>query len=133
MLPPGHSRVPTAILTMSRSFAALVPTFAILLTAHVAGAQEAPSTRPDTAAAASPRAAPTSDSVGSGSARARQLGAVEVVAKRARRAGYLVTSSRTAMKTDTPLRDTPQSATVLTERFIADQAMQSMAAVVRFI
>ncbi|MFL5617118.1 MAG: TonB-dependent receptor [Gemmatimonadaceae bacterium] len=37
------------------------------------------------------------------------------------------------MKTDTPLRDTPQSATVLTRSVIADQSMQSMADVVRFI
>jgi len=37
------------------------------------------------------------------------------------------------MKTDTPLHDTPQSATVLTRAVIADQAMQSMADVVRYI
>ena len=58
---------------------------------------------------------------------------MKVVAPRTRRTGYLVTTSRTAMKTDTPLRDTPQAATVLTNRFIADQSMQSMADVVRFI
>ena len=37
------------------------------------------------------------------------------------------------MKTNTPLRDTPQAATVITNRIIADQSMQTMADVVRFI
>lgn len=37
------------------------------------------------------------------------------------------------MKTDTPLRDTPQSATVVTRSQMADQAMQSMADVVRYV
>jgi catecholate siderophore receptor len=64
--------------------------------------------------------------------RARELARVRVVAARSR-ASYAVASSRTATKTDTPLRDTPQSATVLTRSFIADQSMQSMADAVRFI
>jgi catecholate siderophore receptor len=65
--------------------------------------------------------------------RARELSAMRVVGERANRARYTVTSSRTATKTDTPLRDTPQSATVLTRSVIADQSMQSMADAVRFI
>jgi len=65
--------------------------------------------------------------------RARELGAMRVVGERARRPGYAVSTSRTATKTDTPLRDTPQSATVLTRAVIADQAMQSMADAVRFL
>jgi catecholate siderophore receptor len=64
---------------------------------------------------------------------ARELSAMKVVGERAGRARYVVTSSRTATKTDTPLRDTPQSATVLTRSLIADQSMQSMADAVRFI
>jgi catecholate siderophore receptor len=74
----------------------------------------------------------TADSV-AGRARARELSAMRVVGERASRARYVVTSSRTATKTDTPLRDTPQSATVLTRSVIADQSMQSMADAVRFI
>jgi catecholate siderophore receptor len=58
---------------------------------------------------------------------------MKVVAERARRASYGVTSSRTATKTDTPLRDTPQSATVVSHALIADQSMQSMADVVRYV
>jgi catecholate siderophore receptor len=69
----------------------------------------------------------------SGRTRARELARMRVVAERARRAAYAATSSRTATKTDTPLRDTPQSATVLTRAFIADQSMQSMADAVRFM
>ena len=65
--------------------------------------------------------------------RARELARMRVVAERARRAAYAATSSRTATKTDTPLRDTPQSATVLTRALIADQSMQSMADAVRFM
>ena len=58
---------------------------------------------------------------------------MRIVGERAGRARYAATASRTAMKTDTPLRDTPQSATVLTRSVIADQAMQSMADAVRFL
>ena len=39
----------------------------------------------------------------------------------------------TATKTRTPLRDTPQSVTVVTRSLIADQAMQGMADVVRYV
>jgi catecholate siderophore receptor len=76
--------------------------------------------------------ASTADSV-AGRAKARKLTGMRVVGERARRAGYAATASRTATKTDTPLRDTPQSATVLTRSVIADQSMQSMADAVRFI
>jgi catecholate siderophore receptor len=73
------------------------------------------------------------DSAKRAPARARQLEAVKVVGERTRRTAYDVTRSRTATKTDTPLRDTPQSATVLSHAVIADQAMQSMADVVRYV
>src|SRR5262245_46819199 len=59
--------------------------------------------------------------------RARELEGMKIVGERTRRSAYGVTSSRTATKTDTPLRDTPQSATVLSHALIADQSMQSMA------
>ena len=74
----------------------------------------------------------TADTV-SNRTRARELARMRVVAERARRTGYAAVSSRTATKTDTPLRDTPQAATVLTRSFIADQSMQSMADAVRFM
>jgi catecholate siderophore receptor len=118
---------------MPRSFAALVPICSLLLLSHPLGAQEATRSQGDPEHAARPATASRSDSAGSVSTRPRELGAVKVVAPRSRRTGYLATTSRSAMKTDTPLRDTPQSATVLTAHFIADQAMESMADVVRFI
>ena len=48
-------------------------------------------------------------------------------------AGYLVSRSTTATRTDTPLRDTPQAISVVTRSLIADQAMASMADVVRYV
>ena len=62
-----------------------------------------------------------------------ELQRVRVVDRATRRNGYSATSSRTLTRTDTPLRDTPQSATVVTHALIADQAMQSMADVVRYV
>ncbi|MGH8131371.1 MAG: TonB-dependent receptor [Steroidobacteraceae bacterium] len=47
--------------------------------------------------------------------------------------GYLRATSRTATKTDTPLRDVPQSVTVITRELIQDQSMQSLADLVRFV
>ena len=46
---------------------------------------------------------------------------------------YLQRSTRTATKTETPLRDVPQAVTVITKDVIADQRMQNMADVVRYI
>lgn len=46
---------------------------------------------------------------------------------------YTATRSRTATRTDTPLRDAPQSISVVTRSLIADQAMTSMSDVVRYI
>ena len=63
---------------------------------------------------------------------ARELEAVRVEAARSRRT-YGVSSTRSATRADAPLRDTPQSATVLTRSLMADQAMQSMADVVRYV
>lgn len=63
----------------------------------------------------------------------RKLDVVVVVARPNRAVGYSATRSRTSTRTDTPLRDTPQAATVLTRSLIADQAMQSIADVVRYV
>ena len=46
---------------------------------------------------------------------------------------YRATSTATATKTDTPLRDVPQAVTVITDELIRDQAMQTMADVVRYV
>jgi len=65
--------------------------------------------------------------------RPTELERVRVVDRAGRRKEYNVESSRTLTRTDTPLRDIPQSATVLTSALIADQAMQGMADVVRYV
>ena len=52
--------------------------------------------------------------------------------KGAARAGYQAQQTSTATKTDTPLRDVPQSVTVIGKNVIADQRMQSMADVTRY-
>ena len=51
---------------------------------------------------------------------------------RSRRA-YTVRRTSSATRTSTLLRDVPQSATIITQALIADQGMQSMADVVRYI
>jgi catecholate siderophore receptor len=56
---------------------------------------------------------------------------VEVVGSRSH--GYAAVHSATATKTDTPIRDTPQSLSVITRDVIADQSMQNMADVVRYV
>jgi len=59
-----------------------------------------------------------------------ELDKVEVIGKAD---PYVVPESSTATKTPTPLRDTPQSITVVTQQLIRDQAMQNMADVVRYV
>ena len=65
--------------------------------------------------------------------RPHALKALAVVARAEYRAGYASARTRTATKTDAPLRDVPQSATVVTRALIRDQAMQGMADVVRYV
>jgi catecholate siderophore receptor len=50
-----------------------------------------------------------------------------------RSSDYLVRASRSATKTTTLLRDVPQSVTLIPRNVIADQGMQSMADVVRYV
>ncbi len=47
--------------------------------------------------------------------------------------GYVEKDTSTATRTNTPLRDVPQSITVVTQDMIQDQAMQNLADVVRFV
>jgi catecholate siderophore receptor len=110
---------------MPRSFVfALVSAVMLTAAATAVEAQERPRPSADSARAVDSVARRTP---------ARELSAMRVVGQRARRTQYAATASRTGTKTDTPLRDTPQSATVLTRSVIADQSMQSMADAVRFI
>ena len=56
-----------------------------------------------------------------------------VVSGQSERDAYTVKRTTTATKTDTAIRDIPQSITVITEGLIKDQAMQSMADVARYV
>jgi catecholate siderophore receptor len=110
---------------LGRAALAILPF--LLVTAPRADAQQTTSEPSDSASRASARSA------GTDSARAHRIEGVRVVAPRDRRDTYAVLATRSATKTMTPLRDTPQSATVLTHAVIADQAMQSMADALRFV
>jgi catecholate siderophore receptor len=61
-----------------------------------------------------------------------QLPRVTVVGQR-ESDGYRNDHSRSAMKTDTSLKDIPQSVTVVTRDLIRDQSMQSLADVARYV
>ncbi len=95
-----------------------------LTLAAAAGAQ--PATPADSARPAAGPPGGTADS-----ARVARLRGVEVTAARTR--GYAARRTTTATRTDTPLRDVPQAVSVVTRQLMADQAMRSMADVVRFI
>jgi catecholate siderophore receptor len=105
---------------------ALLAAAAYLVAASPLAAQQAVSNSTDSASAAA-------DTGTAGTRRPTELERVRVVDRATRRASYSATSSRTLTRTDTPIRDTPQSATVLTSAVIADQAMQGMADVVRYV
>ena len=66
-------------------------------------------------------------------ARRDTLATVRVTADAARSGGYATPRTSTATKTLLPLRDVPQAVTVVARPLIADQSMQSMADVVRYI
>ena len=46
---------------------------------------------------------------------------------------YQVRDTRSATKTDTPLVDVPQGATIVTEELMRDQAMTSLPEVLRYV
>lgn len=64
---------------------------------------------------------------------ARELDTVSVRAKRQREAEYTVRRITSATKTDLPLRDVPQSITVIPKALLADQSAQSMSEIARFM
>lgn len=57
----------------------------------------------------------------------------ELITVIGRRPAYTENATTTATRTDTPLRDTPQSVSVITNDLIEDQGMRSMADVVRYV
>ncbi len=61
----------------------------------------------------------------------RTLDAVKVTARR--RSSYAAPATSSATRTDLPLRDTPRAVSVITNHLIADQSMQSMADVARYV
>lgn len=61
------------------------------------------------------------------------LGRVVVTGAAPRPRGYGATYSTSATKTSTPLRDVPQAVSVVTRELIADQAMQGLTDVVRYV
>jgi catecholate siderophore receptor len=70
---------------------------------------------------------------GSGQLRAQAIAPVIVTANAGRPIRYTTRRTSTATRTDAQLRDVPQSVTVLGRDLIADQSMQSMSDVVRYI
>ena len=76
---------------------------------------------------------PTADTIARRAGPAPTLERILVTEASGRKRAYHVKSISTATKTITPLRDVPQSATIISQAQIADQAMQSMSDVVRYI
>ena len=70
---------------------------------------------------------------GPGQASTQALAPVVVTANAARAIRYSARRTTTATRTDAQLRDVPQAVTVLGRDLIADQSMQSMSDVVRYI
>ena len=64
---------------------------------------------------------------------AQNLRRLIITERAAKRTGYGASRTTTATKTSTPLRDTPQSVSVVSRQLIADQSMQGMADVVRYV
>src|SRR5262249_11450352 len=64
-----------------------------------------------------------------------QLGTITVEADAAKSSsdGYIVPQTSTATKTNTPLRDIPQSVTVVTKRQVQDIGAQKLEDVVRYV
>ena len=105
-------------------------TAAVLATALLASALALPGVLPAQATSRAVRDSlvphPTRDS-------ARTLAPVVTRTDRVGRARYVAASASAALRTGTPLHETPQSVTVVGHALIADQAMQGMADVVRYV
>jgi catecholate siderophore receptor len=82
---------------------------------------------------AAQQSTPTAKDSSAADSSARHLKGLRVIGERTAKKSYSVPSSRTATKTDTKLRDTPQSVSVVTSALIADKAMQNMSDVVQYL
>jgi len=67
------------------------------------------------------------------SAQTVELPQVQVTGELSGKDNYFVPVTTTATKTDTPLRDVPQSVTIVTRQLIKDTSAQSIADVVRYV
>jgi catecholate siderophore receptor len=81
--------------------------------------------------AQTPAASAKDSTVHQADSTARKLHRVRIIDRRS--SSYAPPSTRTATKTDTPLRDVPQAATVLTRGFMNDKAIQTMSQAVEFV
>lgn len=114
---------------------------ALLLSASVSPAsgqsEPQPTPKPDTVVRDSlPLSSTTPDSAavaGKAKSDAPQLTPVKVLGRNARGSGYLRFETATATRTPTLLRDVPQAVTVINRALIADQGMQGMNDVVRYV
>ena len=104
-------------LTHRPSILAVAVLAAVAMDAPLAFALQQPTQKPDSAG----KRAPTT------------LTQVVVSDSVRRRASYTVRRTASATRTDVLLRDVPQSATVISRALIADQAMQGMADIVRYV
>ncbi len=100
--------------TLASTARAAATTAALCLSAAALTAQQQPAPPRDSAAKA-------------------MLSRVTITDSIRRRPAYNVKRSTSATRTDMLLRDLPQSATVISKSLIADQAMQGMADVVRYV
>ena len=75
----------------------------------------------------------TGDPVALGTLRVEGRGAADFTLQTPRDPGYKAGRTVTATRTETELLDTPQAVSVVTRRQIEDQALQSMAEVVRYV
>jgi catecholate siderophore receptor len=86
------------------------------------------------AAIAAPAEAALADSAAAAAAPADfELASGEVIVVTGIQPQYGAASIRSATRTDTPLRDVPQAVSVVSERQIDDQAMRSVAEVLRYV
>ncbi|HEY0569780.1 MAG TPA: TonB-dependent receptor plug domain-containing protein, partial [Xanthobacteraceae bacterium] len=109
--------------TGARRFALLATTFLISFNVNLvdAVAREKPKQKQQAAEALD------------ANAQAVQLDTINVESENTGQTGYVATRTSTATKIDTPLRDVPQSVSVVTEELIKDTSAQSMADVVRYV
>jgi len=118
----------------ARRSARAVASLASLTLAAAAGAlparaQDVPAR--DAADASAAGAAAADSAARRDSVRVARLRGVTVTAARTR--GYAARRTSTATRTDTPLRDVPQAVSTVTRQLIADQAMQNMTDVIRYV